>query len=404
MSFQGHLHPAIVAGRILGWARDPADPHRRIELFVWFDGRFHRRLLADQHRIDLERAGIGDGRHAFSVAVPAQFADGRPHVVRIVDASGHQLVGSPQTFQVDGARLLPLERNSDSETAEVTLLAIAKNERPYIEEWIAHHHALGFRRFVVYDNDSSDGTGEILRNNSRLAGLVEVVDWPLAAYGPDKAPQRAAYDDALMRLGRRGWVAVLDLDEFLVLRHDHSVHQLLARYVDVPALAICWRLFGSGGLDRFEPGPVTRRFRYAGPARLAKSISRLDRIERIGIHASALFDGLAADELRRPIPDLSHLVHPSYRHAQINHYFSKSWPEWLRKRQRGRSDRPHGPAAIRLERDFARHDVTEAREDTVARHWPGTLESMAQLFPDALEQWRAAGVLGGRQGADAACP
>lgn len=376
----------------MGWACDATEPRRKIELFAWLDGRFHGRLLADARRGDLEQAGIGDGRHAFSMAIPEALADGRPHVLSLAEVGGWQPTGSPFSFELPTPRLPPKDRRAPIGEADVTLLAIAKNERPYVEEWIAHHHALGFRRIVIYDNDSSDGTGADLRDNPRLTGLVEVVPWPSSAYGPDEAPQYTAYADAMGRLGRRGWIAVLDLDEFLVLRHDRTVQQFLARYADLPAIGLCWRIFGSSGRDRYEPGPVTRRFRFCGPSLLAKSISRLDRVERISVHAPILREGAVCDEVRRPLPDGSRLIQPSYRHAQVNHYFSKSWAEWLRKRQRGRADFPASPSATRPDGDFVRHDRTAAVDETIARHWPATLASMERLFPDALEQWRRAGV------------
>ena len=49
-----------------------------------------------------------------------------------------------------------------------------------------------------------------------------------------EAPQQTAYADTLRRLGRTGWVAVIDIDEFLVLRYDRSIGQFLDRYRDPP--------------------------------------------------------------------------------------------------------------------------------------------------------------------------
>lgn len=388
MRVQGHVD-RIAGGRLVGWARDPVEARRRVELFVWFDGRFHGRLLANRNRPDLRQAAIGDGRYAFSLPVPTALADGRSHVARVVAADGQDLAGSPLEFRLTAAVDRVSPRPEPAAPGDVTLLAIAKDERPYVEEWIAHHHGLGFRRFVIYDNDSSDGTAELLRQNRRLAGMVEIVPWPGSALPPGEAPQHAAYAHALGWLERRGWLAVFDLDEFLVLRRDHTVQQLLARYADAAALAIGWRLFGSGGHDRDEPGPVTRRFRHCGPHRLAKSIAQLALIERMGPHVPVLGDGSACDERRRPLPDGDRLATPSYRQAQVNHYFSKSREEWNRKRARGRPDLTVG--RVRPEQDFARHDLADAVDDTIQRHWPATIRSMETLFPDTLSQWRSAG-------------
>src|SRR5690606_29536464 len=108
---------------------------------------------------------------------------------------------------------------------------------PYIEEWIAHHRAIGVDRFLIYDNASTDGTGDRLRRNPTLADLVEVVDWPSSRYAPTIGPQPAAYADALPALQRRGgWIVVIDIDEFVVPLADDSLPDLLARFREVPAL------------------------------------------------------------------------------------------------------------------------------------------------------------------------
>ncbi|MDR0485482.1 MAG: glycosyltransferase family 2 protein, partial [Elusimicrobiota bacterium] len=45
----------------------------------------------------------------------------------------------------------------------LSVLAIAKNEAPYLKEWIEYHRALGVEKFYIYDNNSSDNTFEILK-------------------------------------------------------------------------------------------------------------------------------------------------------------------------------------------------------------------------------------------------
>ena len=42
------------------------------------------------------------------------------------------------------------------------LVATAKNEGPFLLEWVAHHLAIGFTDLVVYTNDCSDGTDDML--------------------------------------------------------------------------------------------------------------------------------------------------------------------------------------------------------------------------------------------------
>jgi hypothetical protein len=78
-----------------GWAYDDAAPPGGVSLIVLVDGVEIKRLRADRFRPDLQAAGIGDGRHAFSIAMPWLSPSAR-HVVCIKRAAdGRDLVGSP---------------------------------------------------------------------------------------------------------------------------------------------------------------------------------------------------------------------------------------------------------------------------------------------------------------------
>jgi|GEM_PF-345548 len=70
-----------------GWALDSksASP---VEVELFIDGRSAGRALADLHRGDLEREGMGDGRHGFSVEIPVALRDGRHHRVEARSRDG----------------------------------------------------------------------------------------------------------------------------------------------------------------------------------------------------------------------------------------------------------------------------------------------------------------------------
>ncbi|HEV7310768.1 hypothetical protein [Ensifer sp.] len=61
---------AIDQGRVFGWAFDPETPEKRLAIRVLLDGKVIAEALADRNRPDLKRNGIGDGNHAFEIALP----------------------------------------------------------------------------------------------------------------------------------------------------------------------------------------------------------------------------------------------------------------------------------------------------------------------------------------------
>ena len=44
---------------------------------------------------------------------------------------------------------------------EIAIVAIAKNEGPYLREWIEYHRLVGIKRFYLYDNESEAEEGAI---------------------------------------------------------------------------------------------------------------------------------------------------------------------------------------------------------------------------------------------------
>ena len=64
---------------IEGWAFDPARPETVLTVIVLDNGAEIARLVADRYRDDLKAAGMGDGRHAFSCALPGALAEGVRH-------------------------------------------------------------------------------------------------------------------------------------------------------------------------------------------------------------------------------------------------------------------------------------------------------------------------------------
>ena len=73
--------------RIAGWAQNPEHPEAPVCLDIIAGGRLMGQILANRHRDDLERAGLGSGRHAFAFTPPAglAFAPNEVEVRRSID-------------------------------------------------------------------------------------------------------------------------------------------------------------------------------------------------------------------------------------------------------------------------------------------------------------------------------
>ena len=219
----------------------------------------------------------------------------------------------------------------------LAICAIAKNEGPYFQEWIEWHRKQGVEKFYIYDNESTDGTREVLEPYI-ASGLVDYT------YFPGQKMQLAAYDDCFERhrLEVR-WLAIIDLDEFIVPIKDRSIPEFLHRMEKYPVVEINWLVYGSGGAKKQEPGGVMERFRrHSLPEhRLnthVKSIVDPRRVcGMIGCHEAARLSGKAADSHGVPLTKGFRDRKPQQDVIRINHYAIKSYEEFLSKRARGRA-------------------------------------------------------------------
>ena len=219
----------------------------------------------------------------------------------------------------------------------LAICAIAKNEGPYFKEWIDWHKKLGVEKFYIYDNESSDNTKAILAPYIE-AGIVEYT------FFPGKKQQLPAYDDCLdkHRLEAR-WMAVIDLDEFIVPVKDETIPGFLKRFEDFPAVEINWLIYGSGGAREKEAGRVMERFKHHSFPdhalnRHVKSIVDPRRVFCfIGCHEAARLSGRTVDSHGHPVKRHFRNREPQQDVIRINHYAVKSYEEFLAKRSRGRA-------------------------------------------------------------------
>lgn len=79
--------------RVWGWAWDRRSPSLRVEIQVWIGDNPVASALADRARPDLKANGVGDGQHAFEIALPEATAETVSLPIRVVaKAPGGELI------------------------------------------------------------------------------------------------------------------------------------------------------------------------------------------------------------------------------------------------------------------------------------------------------------------------
>ena len=114
-TLSGSLDRVSRDGWVSGWCWFPERPEAHVELTVLVDDAPVGSVVADAFRPDLQQAGIGDGRHGFSFALPyAALAEHGTLTVTVQERHTGQTLGAPITMRL-GRMAAAEERIQDLE-------------------------------------------------------------------------------------------------------------------------------------------------------------------------------------------------------------------------------------------------------------------------------------------------
>jgi SAM-dependent methyltransferase len=240
--------------------------------------------------------------------------------------------------------------------------AMARNEAPYLLEWIAYYRVLGFGQITIYDNCSNDASPRILHALSK-AGIINAVHWKNR-----RRKQARAYEQAARRLRPFvEWCLYADIDEFLVLDDGLRPDDIVPPEKDVLAVLLCWRMFRSVGRRNRDTRLVIEQFTKAAPtnARVVKSLVRIAAVRRMTVHMPKASDAeRMVDAEGRTVEGMrfNAIARASTGRARLNHYKNRSWEEFQCKRARGIGSAREGvliPEASFRERDGPEVELTD---------------------------------------------
>ena len=257
-------------------------------------------------------------------------------------------------------------RSDDSEHDYfLSVMATIKNEANYIEEWIEYHLLIGVEHFYLYDNESTDDLEQILAPYIK-SGVVTYNKWQ------GKSQQLNIYRDGLFKYKNESlWIAILDVDEFIVgLTDENIVNFLKSLSSNVSQVMLGWMVFGSSGKKQFESNLVLDRFRmHASNDWIADSKSIVKAKKSINMPTPHWVDvvGKTINEngqrlIGYPRTDIKTALPMPKNKFRINHYYSKSWQEFEYKKSRGFADRNN---LQRTMEDFLEHDQNVASDTSI---------------------------------------
>lgn len=233
---------------------------------------------------------------------------------------------------------------------KATLVATAKNEGPYILEWVAHHRLIGFTDILFFQNDSDDYTHQTLKALHNLGVVKYFYNRAQQGKHQVRAYKRASNQAALKNAD---WALALDLDEFLTIHVGQGkLADLVEASPDCDQLVVNWKLFGNDGHGMLTDELVTERFTSAEPVDLVqssysgfKSLFRPSSFGRPGIHnprdikkpedAIRRVNGSGLTDAQFQLKNWRSTDPKKRSLAQVNHYAVKDTATYVVKNARG---------------------------------------------------------------------
>ena len=215
---------------------------------------------------------------------------------------------------------------------------LIKDENDYINEWLSWHIGIGFEHFYIYDNGSKIPIAKSVDN--RYITYCTFVDFS----GEHSNTQIDCYRDALNKYGEQAkWLAFIDTDEFIRPIPSENINDFLARYEHYDGLYVRWVIYDANGLIKKDSRPQRERFTRVSPGTprkpFGKSIIQPSKVRNMGTHFPTgiigQYDMVDGNEqwMRTGCSDFS-----KDDKIVIDHYFTRSYEEWLEKAKRGSCD------------------------------------------------------------------
>lgn len=221
----------------------------------------------------------------------------------------------------------------------IAIAAIIKNEGAYLKEWIEYHRIVGIEKFIIYDNGSEDNTKEVLQPYIDI-GLVDYT------WFPGYKMQYRVNNHAIKKWKNLvKYIAIVDIDEFIVPVKYDTIMQVINDVECIMkskkklfiGLVIKWVNYGFNGFYSKPDGLITENYQKTdGISKCHKTLFNPRMVIRYQTHdGTYIFNNFGVDENGEEVTGFVDPAKATVNKIRINHYWTKSYEEYLRKYSKG---------------------------------------------------------------------
>lgn len=216
----------------------------------------------------------------------------------------------------------------------LSVVTIVRDENPYLEEWIRYHiEEIGVEHFYIYDNESAVPVKDYLESiNFKHLDKCTIIDFPTTEWS-----QQDSHNQFLNDYGKKEtkWFIGIDPDEYVLIKDkSKSLIEFLNENSDYTAIKCIWKHYNANGHEKKTNEPDMVRFtqetdwndyKHGG-----KMFAQSNRISGFGSYVP----------LRRMESKIAEFENKELTvdFMQLNHYYTRSYDEWVEKIKRGSSN------------------------------------------------------------------
>lgn len=237
---------------------------------------------------------------------------------------------------------------------QIAICAIFKNEGRYLQEWIEYHKLIGVEHFYLYDNDSTDDISCLQQYlNDGTVTLNKI---------SGQAQQMPAYNHFMQTYKDEvEWLAIIDLDEFIVPTEKATLPEQLLAIIGraakkfsildhfsldmIAGIQLSWLYYGTSFHIDPPDGLVLEnylnRIAIEDNDNWCKCIYYVDHIDTIiNPHFTFPKEGkIFIDENGDYVPMCARSLSTKAKYCRVNHYTTRSLNEhYYKLTQRGWAD------------------------------------------------------------------
>lgn len=167
---------------------------------------------------------------------------------------------------------------------QIAACAMFQNEAEWLKEWIEFHRLIGVEHFYLFDNGSTDHFQDVLKPYIKM-GLIDLYHYPQVGQTQQEflSIQLHLNMKAIeLAANEAKWLAIIDIDEFVVPLQTNSLLTVLKNYENYGGLYANWLMFGTSNIQKIPFGCLmieALNHSTLAPVSVGKSIVRPERVK-----------------------------------------------------------------------------------------------------------------------------